>query len=110
MKTTTPQNEDDLTHKSKTTEAKIRRRSDHYYGNDCGYNCGDDCGDDCGDGCGDDCDDYCGDKCSSLGPSYPPSTSVGDIFCCGIFLLMCRIVCVGWYGTVADMYIWVGMV
>ena len=48
------------------------------YDNHCASDCCSDCDNDCGNDC---CNDY-----SSLGPPYFPSTSVGDIFHCGIFL------------------------
>ena len=39
----------------------------------------------CASDCCSDCNNDCGNDCSSLGPPYLPSTSVGDIFRCGIF-------------------------
>ena len=49
------------------------------YDNHCASDCCSDCDNDCGNDC---CND-----CSSLGPPYFPSTSVGNIFHCGIFSL-----------------------
>ena len=46
-----------------------------------------DCASDCHSDCDNDCGNDCCNDCSSLGPLYFPSTSVGDIFRCRIFLI-----------------------
>ena len=58
------------------------------YDNHCASDYYSDCDDDCGDDCDNDCGDDCCNDSSSLGPPYFPSTSVGDIFRCGIFLIV----------------------